>query len=127
MGERLLLDTNVVIDFLRNRPEGLAFVQGLLERPFLSAVVVAELYAGVREGSERDRLDRLVGGFRVVRLDRAAAVRAGLYVRQYRQSHGVGLADAPIAATCVTAGARLVTTNSRHFPMLSDVLVPYPP
>jgi predicted nucleic acid-binding protein len=33
--------------------------------------------------------------------------------------------DALIAATARIHGARLVTRNTRHFPMLDDLLVPY--
>jgi predicted nucleic acid-binding protein len=44
---------------------------------------------------------------------------------QYRGRHGVGIPDALIAATARAHGARLVTRNLRHFPMLDDLLVPY--
>ena len=49
---------------------------------------------------------------------------AGGYCLQYRRSHGVGIPDALIAATAHVHGARLVTRNLQHFPMLDDVLVP---
>ena len=53
------------------------------------------------------------------------AVRGGLFRRDYGKSHGVGLADALIAATAELAQATLVTLNAKHFPMLPTVLVPY--
>jgi PIN domain len=49
----------------------------------------------------------------------------GNYCRQYRHSHGVQIADALIAATARRHDARLVTRNTKHFPMLDDVVVPY--
>lgn len=125
MADRLMLDANVVIDLLRGRPEAVAFVRSLMARPLLSAVVVGELYAGVRDGIERDHLDRLVAAFRVVPIDRDIAMQGGLFVKQYAPSHGTGLADALIAASSLRAGARLVTLNTRHFPMLPDVHRPY--
>jgi predicted nucleic acid-binding protein len=79
----------------------------------------------VRDGVERQRLDALVGAFEVLPLDRQAAVVAGLWRRRYGPSHGTGPADALIAASTEAAGAILATLNRRHFPMLSDVLVPY--
>ena len=45
--------------------------------------------------------------------------------RQYRPSHGVGFADALLAATAPAHNATLVTLNAKHFPMLPDALVPY--
>jgi predicted nucleic acid-binding protein len=49
----------------------------------------------------------------------------GSVKRDYGPSHGTGLADALIAATARDTESALVTLNERHFPMLSDVLVPY--
>lgn len=43
----------------------------------------------------------------------------------YGKNHGTGLADAAIAACARAANARLATLNTRHFPMLGDVLRPY--
>ena len=48
-----------------------------------------------------------------------------MHRREYGKSHGVGLADALIAATAEVVGAQLVTLNKKHFPMLDDVYVPY--
>jgi predicted nucleic acid-binding protein len=125
MPDRLLLDTNILIDFLRSRSEATQYVRSLIDRPYLSSVTVAELYAGVREGKERVQLEALVSGFRVVPLTTKMAVAGGLYMRQFAKSHSVGLADGLIAATASEIGARLVTLNQRHFPMLADLLVPY--
>lgn len=125
MPNRLLIDANVLVDFLRQRSEAVAYIGGLVDQPFTSAIVVAELYAGVREGNERERLDRLVDGLRVVPATRAIAVKGGLHVRQYAKSHSVELADAMIAATAQVIGATLVTLNLKHFPMLQDVQQPY--
>jgi predicted nucleic acid-binding protein len=48
----------------------------------------------------------------------------GLYRREYRASHGTGIADALIAATAEDSGAGLVSFNRRHFPMV-EITVPY--
>jgi predicted nucleic acid-binding protein len=128
MADRLLLDTNVLIDLLRRRTDAINYLQGLRDLPFTSPVVLGELYAGVRDGPERLHLDQLVrSGVRVVSLTREMGISGGLFVRQYAKSHSVGLADALIAATAQQIGATLVTLNSKHFPMLNDILVPYAP
>ena len=54
-----LLDIWILIDFLRNKSEAGIFLKNLSQVPFLSAMTVAELYGGVREGEERNLLDRL--------------------------------------------------------------------
>jgi predicted nucleic acid-binding protein len=61
----------------------------------------------------------------MVAVDEAIAVKGGLYRRDYSKSHNTGLADALIAATAEIKNAELVTLNKKHFPMLSNVIVPY--
>jgi predicted nucleic acid-binding protein len=121
----LVVDTDVLIDYLRDRSQAVVFLEGIEQPLAVSAITVAELSVGVREGEERRRLDAFVAAFDVLGLNRQAAVQAGLWRRQYGPSHGMGLADALIAASVAAAGATLVTLNRRHFPMLAQVLVPY--
>ncbi|HEX8360165.1 MAG TPA: type II toxin-antitoxin system VapC family toxin [Longimicrobium sp.] len=122
---RLLVDTDVVVDYLRGVPLAVDYLEGATETLLISAVTVAELFAGVREGKERTALGAFLAAFDIVTLDRACAERGGLFRRDYGKSHNTGLADALIAATAESQNARLVTLNVKHFPMLTDVLVPY--
>lgn len=125
MPDRLLIDTDVLIDFLRARDRAREYIRALTSRPFISAITVGELYAGVRDGPERAQLDQLVAGFRVVPTSERIAIEGGLFARQYRPTHGTGLVDAFIAATASVGGFVLVTLNAKHFPMLANVVVPY--
>ena len=125
MAERLLIDTDVLIDYLRDRAEAVSYLEALTESLLVSVITVAELYAGVREGAERTKLDEFIRAFEIVPVDQEVAVRGGLYRRDYIKSHNIGLADALIAATAELRQAALVTLNSKHFPMLANVVVPY--
>jgi predicted nucleic acid-binding protein len=120
-----VVDSDVLIDYLRDQPQAVAFLEGSEQPLAMSVITAAELYTGVRDGEERQQLDTFIGAFTVLPLDRQPAQRAGLWRRQYGPSHGTGLADALIAASVAAAGATLVTLNRRHVPMLADVLVPY--
>ena len=121
----LLLDTCVLIDYLRNRPAAIDFLHRMQERAAVSVITTAELYAGVRDEAEQTRVDAVLTRLLVRNVDLAIARLAGRFRREYRQSHGVAIPDALIAATAEVHGARLVTRNARHFPMLADLLVPY--
>jgi predicted nucleic acid-binding protein len=79
----------------------------------------------VREGDERTKLDAFISAFEVVAIDQPIAIKGGLYRRDYKKSHNVGIADALIAATAEIRQASLVTLNKKHFPMLNTVIVPY--
>jgi predicted nucleic acid-binding protein len=125
MAVSLLLDTDVLIDYLRARTEAVTYVESLTEPLLMSVITLAELYAGVREGTERTALDTFVQAFTILAVDEEIAVNGGLYRRDYGKSHNVGLADALIAATAEKYNAMLVTLNSKHFPMLNNVVTPY--
>ena len=49
----------------------------------------------------------------------------GLYKRDYAKSHGVGLADAIVAATVLVENADFVTLNVKHYPMIADLKPAY--
>jgi hypothetical protein len=121
----LLLDTDILIDYLRDRPEAVAYIDNLDDALSISVITAAELYAGVREGAERTRLDTFLLAFSVLPVDTEIAVRGGLLRRDFGKSHGTGLADALIAATVMAHQLRLVGLNRKHFPMLPDMLTPY--
>ncbi|MGL5135693.1 MAG: type II toxin-antitoxin system VapC family toxin [Planktothrix sp.] len=125
MNERLLIDTDVLIDYLRANSQSVDFLENLTQLLLISSITVAELYAGVREGKERTALNNFISVFEVVPIDEKIATLGGLYRRDYGKSHGVGLADALIAATANIKQAKLVTLNQKHFPMLTDLIIPY--
>jgi predicted nucleic acid-binding protein len=120
-----LLDTSVLIDYLRDREAAVEVIRGLASRPSVSAVTIAELYAGIRNEAEHRQIEGLPALLDVRDVDFEIARLAGRYCLQYRRSHGVGIPDALIAATAHLHRARLITRNARHFPMLDDLLVPY--
>jgi predicted nucleic acid-binding protein len=125
MARQLLIDTDVLIDYLRGQAEAVSYLEGLTEQTLISVVTVAELYAGVREGAEREALDSFIAAFEIVPVNQTIASLGGLNRRDYGKSHGVGLADAIIAATAEVRKADLVTLNKKHFPMLTNIIVPY--
>ena len=120
------LDTNVIIDYLRGRPEAGQYMNTLgAAEVLISAITVAELYGGVREGAERTQLDTFISQFEIVPIETEIARKAGLYRRDYGKSHSTETADALIAATAELRQATLITLNKKHFPMLTNVIVPY--
>jgi predicted nucleic acid-binding protein len=123
--DRILIDTSILIDHFRKRPEAMNFIANLSGRPIVSVITVAELFAGVRQGQERREIESFLSRSVLIDVDEQIGIRAGLILRQYRKSHGVGLADALIAASAEADSARVATLNVKHFPMFSDLFVPY--
>ena len=125
MQGKFLIDTDVLIDYLRDQQQAVVFLESLDSPFFIAAITVAELFAGVRNGAERTNLSSFLDACITVELDFAISEMGGLYRRDYGKSHGVGLADALIAATATRHDLTVVTLNGKHYPMLKNVLIPY--
>jgi predicted nucleic acid-binding protein len=125
MAKPILLDTDVLIDFFRGYGKAVAFVKKYNARIILSSIVVAELFAGVKGDAEQAALQNFLSLFRVVPVDTEIGKAGGLYKRDYGQSHGVGLADAILAATAEAEKAELKTLNTEHYPMLRGLKPAY--
>lgn len=127
MMNRRLIDTDVLVDYLRDNPLAVKYIETNTAKSefYLSAITVSELYAGVREGKEKHIMDQFLRAFKIVSVDETIAQAGGLYRRDYGKSHGVGLADAIIAASAESVEAKLVTLNKKHYPMIKDLITPY--
>ena len=114
MNNFLLLDTDVLIDFLRGHPEVIQLLETSDREFWISAVGVAELYVGVRDGKEREVLDQLIRLLRVVEITTEIAQQAGLWGRKYGRSHGTGIMDTLIAACADSLRAPFVTPSTSN-------------
>ena len=121
---RLVVDTDVLVEYLRGRAEAAAFLESRDEELIVSALTVAELFAGLRGEDEERTLRRFLAAFRVAAADLRLAEHAGTLRRRWHPSHGTGLADAFVAATAIDLDANLATFNAKHYPML-EAIVPY--
>lgn len=125
MAKTLLIDTDVLVDYLREFPPAVEYLESRDEDLCTSSIVVAELHSGVREGKERQALSSLLSIFEIKQIDAELAERGGLLRRDYGPKHGTSLADALIGATAQQSGAVLVTLNAKHFPMIQNIVIPY--
>lgn len=125
MSKHFLLDTDVLVDFLRGYPAAVAYVKANADRIILSSIVTAELYAGAGDAEDLQRLDQVLSLFPVIAVTATLARTASLYKRDYYRSHGTGLADAIMAATAEAEQAELKTLKVKHYPMLRGLKPPY--
>jgi predicted nucleic acid-binding protein len=125
MSNAILVDTDVLIDFLRGNDKAITFIDDFSPHIILSPIVVAELYAGVKGTNELSVLDNFVSLFRIVPIDSDIVKSGGLYKRDFGRSHGVRLADAILAATADKENAELKTLNVKHYPMIKGLKPAY--
>ena len=122
-----LVDTSVLIDFLRGRLEAAS----LLERErkggplHASEITRLEVLAGMR-AREEQATRSLLSTLRWHPVDADVAEKAGELGRAWLPSHGgMDGADLAIAATALLLDAQLLTLNTRHFPMLPGLQPAY--
>lgn len=125
MSNAMLVDTDVLIDFLCGNDKAISFIHEFSPNIILSPLIIAELYAGVKGANELTALDNFVSLFRIVPIDSEIAKAGGLYKRDFGKSHGVGLADAILAATADKENAELKTLNVKHYPMIKGLKPAY--
>jgi predicted nucleic acid-binding protein len=125
MTRSILLDTDVLADFFRGYPKAVDFMNNHSDHIIISAIVVAELFAGAKGDAELSALEEFVSIFRVAPVNVEIAKAGGLYRSQFGKSHGVGLADAILAATAEAENAELKTLNTKHYPMLKGLTPAY--
>jgi predicted nucleic acid-binding protein len=123
-----LLDTTIAIDHLRGDDRAAQLLERLVVagEPLLASELSRfELLAGMRP-DELDPTELFMGALTWVPVDEAIARLAGSMAAEYRRAHsGIDAIDYLIAATVFVIGAELLTTNVRHFPMISGLRPPY--
>lgn len=124
----VLVDTPVLIDHLRGDARALRLLSDLFgqeDRVWAATPTRTEVIAGLRQ-TEAVAVAELFGILSWVDIDVAVADAAGEFARHYSRAHsGIGTTDYLIAAAAVSIGARLVTLNVRHYPMIEGLAPPY--
>ncbi len=93
--------------FFRSQPDEVA----------ISTITVAEIYKNIRS-SEVSDTEKILAKHAIVPVSIEIAKSAGYYWQQYNQKiKTLSLPDCIIAATSQIEKAKLLTLNSRHFPM----------
>lgn len=123
----LLIDTNVVIDLLRGREQGLDLLESDRDPLMVSVVTVHEIYAGMRSGEE-EMIETMLSGFELIPFGAEEARLTGGWSSGYRE-RGItlDLRDLEIAAAAVVRGIPLATRNVKDFPMPELRVEQWPP
>lgn len=133
----IVLDTNVVSEALRERPNENVLAWLDRQEPSetcVTAITAAELLVGAErlpDGQRRDLLLQMIHrildvGYhgRIEPFDQAAAYEyATIRARRERDGRPIGIADAQIAAICTALGTGLATRNTKDFEGLGILLI----
>jgi predicted nucleic acid-binding protein len=121
--EKILMDSDVLIDFLRGYDKRIRDVFRQLYKKqivgILSTINIVELYSGkdVLNYKKLASLKKLLSYFQILSLKQAVAELAGTL----RFKYSLGLADSVIAATCIKEKAKLFTFNTKDFKKIKEL------
>ncbi len=121
--EKILIDTDVIIDFLRGyhlRTKSVFFkIKNLEIKAYISLISIVELYAGIEEENNQQEisLKQLLSLLEILPIDFNLSKRAGNVRRKYRLS----ISDSIIAVTSSDYKIKLLTFNVKHFANLPGI------
>ncbi|MCX6381842.1 MAG: PIN domain-containing protein [Armatimonadetes bacterium] len=119
--KHLLLDTDVMIDLIRQRPPALNWLRSLPDFPVVSCFTALELLGGSKDKHEYRVSERLLMNFPILYPMREDLERGITDYTPFCLSHGVGFLDILIASVAVGHDFTLATFNAKHFGNLPNL------
>ena len=110
-----LLDTDILIDLMRENQKAIEWFESLDEAPGLVGFVSMELMQGCKDKVEMNHLIDNLTPFVVYWPSETACGRALHAYAHSHLSHGVGILDSLIGECAAERNAVLCTFNQRHF------------
>jgi predicted nucleic acid-binding protein len=114
-----LADTNIFIKIFRGDADLKKQVESL--NVAINSIVVLELLQGSKDKAELRQIEKYLARFNIVHFNENISKKAIELVKTYSKSHGLLLADAIIAATCLEKDLELMTFNIRDFKFSQDL------
>jgi predicted nucleic acid-binding protein len=120
----MIVDTDVLVWELRGNEKAKRLLHSLI--PFhISVVTYVELIQGMRNKQEQQILSRQLARWNVhiIHIEQDISARAMIYVEEYYLSHSMELADALIAASCISMSEELITANEKHYRHIPNITI----
>jgi predicted nucleic acid-binding protein len=117
----MLLDTDVMVDFLRGHAPAVAWLTASPQSLGLPGLVAVELVQGSRNMIEQQRIENELRRFSWYWPTPADCQRAYQDFSTYHLSHHLGLLDALVAHTAVGLQEPLATFNVKHYGLVASL------
>jgi hypothetical protein len=123
----ILVDTDVMVDLLRNLPESVEWLCGLGDEVvILPGYVVMELVQGCRSRAELETVEQRIRDAVVVWPDPETCDRALTTYARCRFTSGLGLLDALVGQLAVSLNLPLHTFNEKHYAGMDGLVTTRP-
>lgn len=121
MNEDVLVDTSIIIDFLRQKDKEKCCFLDLSRKVnvCLDFTIISELWIGksMKKAKTRQRVEKLIENCKILTPNIEMAKKAGNIIRNYN----MGFQDAWIAAVAIILKIRLATFNRKDFSKINGL------
>ena len=120
----MLIDTDVLVWYMRGHEKAKRVIQNL-QGFSISVVTYIELVQGLRNKQELNVLRSSLKEWNadIIYINEEISTKAMFLVEQFYLSHSIQLADALIGATSVINGLPLLTSNTKHYKKIKNIII----
>jgi tRNA(fMet)-specific endonuclease VapC len=125
--ERILVDTSIIIDYLRKDNKEKSQFYRIIDKYdlYVSAVTMFELFAGATDDRKRNDINKISRFFEVLPFTEDIARRAGeIFLSLKLQNKLIEIRDLFIGATAVMHNLPVLTLNKDHFNRIEEIQIP---
>ena len=120
----MLVDTDVLVWYMRGNEKAKRAIINLKSFS-ISVVTYIELVQGLRNKEELNVLRNSLKEWNadIIYINEEISTKAMFLVEQYYLSHSIQLADALIGATTVINGLPLLTSYTKHYKKIKNIII----
>jgi hypothetical protein len=118
--EKVILDTNILIEILKNNKETIKEVEKF-DIHYISEVTKMELFYGALNKVELEKLNNFVSLFEIISINQNISSSASNLIYKYAKSHNLNIPDGLIAATSLETKYPLFTYNLKDFKYIDNI------
>lgn len=112
----IFLDTCVLIDYSKDKID-----LDLTKDYCISSIVKLEFKVGALNKRELKKINRILSQVKLIDTDQSILNLSDALIEKYTLSHGMGIYDAIIAATCLVYDLSLWTYNQKDFRFIDEL------
>ena len=118
MNKIIFVDSCIVIDYINGK---LSMDSKTIDQYCFNSIVDMEVLAGVKNKRDLHTTNKKLNLFKTIDIDQEVLNLARNLMNKYTLSHGMGIYDAIIAATCLVYDLPLLTYDKKDFKFIQEL------
>jgi len=120
---KLLIDTDIIIDIIRNQSKAVIFLENIEKNNTLSISEITnmELIVGCRNKKELNELNKFLSRFETIGLSEPIGKKAKELIEKYYLSHYLLIPDAINASVSITLDIPFVSKNQKDYSFIKEL------